>query len=70
MYFFNSVNYPHFDLHLMSQCKKFIIANSSLSWWGAWLSEYRYKEVIAPKKWFSKKNIITSDLIPESWKLI
>lgn len=41
---------PYFDLQLMSKCDNHIIANSSFSWWGAWLSES--DNVIAPKQWF------------------
>lgn len=52
---------------LMSSCKYFIIANSSFSWWTAWLSSHPEKIVIAPKKWFGDPNIDTSDLIPEDW---
>lgn len=55
------------DLRLMSQCRYHIIANSSFSWWGAWLSQNREKIVIAPKKWFKKPEINTRDLIPDSW---
>jgi hypothetical protein len=40
------------DLILMSQCKDFVIANSSFSWWGAWLSENSSKRVMCPKNWF------------------
>jgi len=58
------------DLRLMSLCKHHIIANSSFSWWGAWLSENTDKIVIVPKKWFNDPNINTDDLIPASWKRI
>lgn len=54
------------DMRLMSMCKHNIIANSSFSWWGAWLNENHEKIVIAPKKWFTIDNI-ESDLIPKSW---
>jgi hypothetical protein len=55
------------DIFLMSQCKHNIIANSSFSWWGAWLNNNPNKIVIAPKKWFNKGPKDTQDLIPEEW---
>ncbi len=56
------------DLTLMSQCKHHIIANSSFSWWGAWLNPKKDKVVIAPKKWFrNQPKASISDLIPEEW---
>jgi hypothetical protein len=55
------------DLRLMSACKHHIIANSSFSWWGAWLSTYLEKVVIAPQQWFNSCPHNTKDLIPENW---
>jgi hypothetical protein len=55
------------DLYLMSCCRHNIIANSSFSWWGAWLNNNPNKIVIAPKKWFNKGPNDTQDLIPEGW---
>lgn len=60
------------DMQLMSLCKHNIIANSSFSWWGAWLNANSDKIVIAPKQWFADKdlNAITTDLLPTEWKKI
>jgi len=57
------------DMRLMSHCKHNIIANSSFSWWGAWLNENASKIVITPQRWFSneEKQKQTIDLIPENW---
>jgi len=55
------------DLELMSLCKGQIIANSSLSWWSAWINQNPNKKVIAPKKWFNKTTINYSELVPENW---
>lgn len=57
-------NYEH--LMLMSYCQHHIIANSSFSWWGAWLSANPEKKVIAPKQWFKMYNN-TYDILPEEW---
>ena len=67
----NKVDEAHEDLRLMYHCNHFIIANSTFSWWGAWLSSNKNKTVIAPEDWFKNKRKFTiSDLIPDSWKLI
>lgn len=58
------------DFYLMSQCHHNIIANSSFSWWAAWLNDNPNKTVIAPGKWFNKAGHDTSDLIPPGWQRI
>ena len=54
------------DMRLMSLCKHHIIANSSFSWWGAWLNPNPEKIVVAPRKWFANNNDV-SDLFPSGW---
>ena len=55
------------DMYLMSLCQINIIANSSFSWWGAWLNNNKDKIIYAPKNWFNDKLIRTDDLFPKSW---
>lgn len=64
----NGPNEAHLDLVLMAACHYFLIANSSLSWWGAWLAPYPEKRIIAPKLWFLTSDKSTQDLLPESWE--
>ena len=63
-------NSNYVDLCLMSMCSGHIIANSSFSWWGAWLA--KSKKVVAPSRWFGDelKNNDTKDLYPDSWEII
>jgi hypothetical protein len=56
------------DMYLMSQCRHNIIANSSFSWWGAWLNSNENKEVIAPDIWFFHHE--TPDIYCEGWKIL
>lgn len=55
------------DMKLMTLCKNNIIANSSFSWWGAWLNKNDYKIVVAPNKWLNNDELVIEDIIPESW---
>lgn len=57
---------PLHDMHLMALCRHHIIANSSFSWWGAWLGEHGGL-TIAPRRWFADPKIDTSDVIPKRW---
>ena len=56
----------YLDMRLMSLCCHQIIANSSFSWWGAWLNRSPGKIVITPKQWFAT-GVNTADLIPGDW---
>jgi len=60
------------DLCLMSMCSDYIIANSTFSWWGAWLSHNKNKTVLYPDQWFGPNNAdkSTQDLFPEDWRMI
>lgn len=59
------------DLILMSHCKHHVIANSSFSWWAAWLADQRHagtrREVIGPQAWFAKKTVSLADRFPRHW---
>jgi hypothetical protein len=63
----NSAENSWVDMLLMSSCKHNIIANSSFSWWAAWLNENLDKTVVAPKKWFETKDLDTKTLLPKEW---
>jgi hypothetical protein len=63
-------NSDYVDMCMMSMCQHNVIANSSFSWWAAWLNDNPNKKVIAPKNWFGPaydgiNN--TKDLYPQSW---
>ena len=55
------------DLVLISRCKHQIIANSTFSWWGAWLNNSCDKIVVCPTPWFDDSRIATQDLLPANW---
>lgn len=62
----------YIDMQLMSLCKHNVIANSSFSWWGAWLNTNPDKIVLAPKRWFQDdwKNDLLDDFYPQGWTKI
>jgi len=60
----NSGEYSYEDMRLMAACKHNIIANSTFSWWGAWLNHNKDKVVVAPQNWFKTEK---TDIIPDNW---
>jgi hypothetical protein len=58
---------PEQDVWLMSRCRYHIIANSSFSWWSAWLSPSPAKIVIAPNRWFNDPKHDCRDIVPPAW---
>jgi hypothetical protein len=56
------------DLWLMAQAQHHIIANSSLSWWAAWLADGRGGQKFAPRQWFVDARVSTADLLPAHWQ--
>ena len=61
---------PIQELFLMTQCQRHLIANSSLSWWSAWLSISQNPRVIAPKRWTNDVDKEWDDLLPSHWQRI
>jgi len=65
---FMDIKNPYISMYLMSRCENNIIANSSFSWWAAWLNKNPNKSVIGPKLWFgTEMNKDTSDVLPKGW---
>lgn len=58
------------DIYLMSQCRHHIVANSTFSWWGAWLKANKTGLTIAPAPWFDTNKLPTSDLLPSNWIML
>ena len=60
----------YIDLTAMTMCEHNIIANSSFSWWGAWLNQSKNKRVIAPERWFHDGHCVGQQIVPEGWTRI
>lgn len=69
-YTFVDTDSPISDMALMSRCDHHIIANSTFSWWGAWLNSDQESVVIVPSKWFKWKNTGDFDLVPKRWTIL
>jgi hypothetical protein len=65
-----SADLPRHELALMTRCTHHIVANSSFSWWGAWLGERTDSVVVAPARWFTDARIDTTDVVPARWERI
>ena len=58
------------DLAVMSRCRNFVIANSTFSWWGAWLGDASNKRIIAPSRFFRTFRAWEQDLVPPQWERV
>ncbi|MDK3019900.1 alpha-1,2-fucosyltransferase [Pseudodonghicola flavimaris] len=67
---FNGPESDFEDMRLMSLCRHNIIANSSFSWWGAWLNAHADKRVTGPTKWFGDPKLQNPDILPTGWTRI
>jgi len=63
----NGADRNYEDLRLMSSCRHHVIANSTFSWWGAWLGAHAGQVVVAPKTWFASGDRDSRDICPASW---
>lgn len=61
---------PHEDLHMMASCDHHIVANSSFSWWGAWLNASPAKIVITPQRWFVAPQFAHLHICPPEWERV
>lgn len=64
---FNGPDSDYEDMRLMSLCQHNVIANSSFSWWGAWLNANPNKRVAGPANWFSNPKLSNPDILPDRW---
>ena len=62
-----NANAPELDLHLMSRCRHHVIANSTFSWWAAWLAGHPGQIVVTPDPWFDSVALDDSGLLPDHW---
>ena len=68
MYFVSNPKIPDYEeLMIISKCSHNIIANSTFSWWGAWLNKNPNKVVIAPFQWLKERNVEELDILPKDW---
>jgi len=64
------VREPLADFEAMRRCRHFVIANSTFSWWAAWLGEREGSVVVAPRRWFEDRTRNSSDIVPPRWTLL
>lgn len=63
----NGTEHNYEDIRLMSRCRHHIVANSSFSWWGAWLNPDPAKIIVAPTHWFADPDLQNNNVVPEKW---